>query len=138
MVRHACYNGWVMRGHLFSIVAAISLLVCAGLTVGRLLGIGVEQYTYTSWMSVNDGPPVVFTGGSVDDTLLEVGQLRIGYSALIVVTLLPPLLWILHRSLLSSQRMRRKRMGLCIECGFDLRASPERCPECGAAVFGTR
>lgn len=50
------------------------------------------------------------------------------YWLVFLLSLIWPSIW----AAAGLRRRRRMRQGRCRKCGYDLRASPERCPECGA------
>jgi hypothetical protein len=56
--------------------------------------------------------------------------ITVPYAWPIAVLALPPLAWLFRARL--ERRRRRSLAGHCPHCNYDLRATPTRCPECGA------
>jgi hypothetical protein len=55
-------------------------------------------------------------------------------SVLGLLLAIPPAVWL--RSRMIAKRRDRDQLGLCPSCGYDLRATPDRCPECGTVPAG--
>jgi ferredoxin len=62
-----------------------------------------------------------------DEDIRMVGALVPDWLPVLLFALLPA-----HRLAILGRRWHRRRLGLCPSCGYDLRATPDRCPECGA------
>jgi hypothetical protein len=61
------------------------------------------------------------------DLRTGVTYLHLPYWLLQLLTLAPPIAFVWRR----RRHSRRDAAGLCPSCGYDLRATPDRCPECG-------
>jgi hypothetical protein len=118
---------------------------------GMMTGIGLLSYGWASeqpsgwdWRR-DDHRPVSYAGGRTANRWgfghdsfhhPQVRWVRIIVPAWLVVTLFGALPT--TRLALSIRRRRRSVKGRCLRCGYDLRATPDRCPECGATPTPAR
>jgi len=58
-------------------------------------------------------------------------ELIVPFWSIAAITALMPLGWPIQRRWSRIRARRRRSLGLCPSCGYDLRATPNRCPECG-------
>src|SRR5690242_1848624 len=142
-----------MKRRLFNLAAAVSVLLalaCVGFWVLTL-----NHLYLTGWGDPGRGK-VHWTFGSVDGRVqlvydnglrgatplgdwslagIECAKFNSGWNVWIswwlptVLLFIAPMIWIWR-----AWRKRRHIDGVCPRCGYDLRATPERCPECGTPV----
>ena len=76
-------------------------------------------------------PSAAYSGtGPMPYVWVQLHCVKVPYWSIALATSALPLVW-LRGYLRRALRQRRQR---CIHCGYDLRASTDRCPECGTPV----
>ena len=100
-------------------------------TYAQLASLGYPRVHRNGWVfKYSSGEYLVVTGNVGPTFVVRQFAMRTGPMFLVCMTL--ALAWMANCS--YGRRRGRRSLGCCPGCGYDLRASPERCPECGRAV----
>lgn len=94
------------------------------------------EYGTPQWAVIRDETTRFLADArALHDPVLNLSATRahaVHYSDLLAAAALLPIGWLVGRVVGARVARRRERTrGLCRYCGYDLRATPHRCPECG-------
>jgi hypothetical protein len=79
-----------------------------------------ESAHFSPLLRITYHPPYV-------DALLDFWTAAFALWPLVLVSSVLPAAWLVRR----VRKARLRDRGLCSKCAYDLRATPDRCPECG-------
>lgn len=103
--------------------------------IGTWCGVSFERSNRDiTYAGLKDNPPGVTVVQATGKRHGEPIRVQVGSSQLtlpvwpIAALLFVPTIW---AGFAATRRRARRRAGRCQSCGYDLRASPHRCPECG-------
>lgn len=120
LIKDTSWPAGLLQGSSDNPWVVVSNTPTAGL---RLLGLEYSVYSGVPMWSSYAPPP-----GTPPPILAKVWV--VPYPWLMVLAAILPVRW----AILKKQLQRRRQLGLCPTCGYDLRASTRRCPECGTFI----
>lgn len=82
-----------------------------------------------AWGALSQGPAVV-----PSDVRVPYYRLEIAHWAVVLLCGILPLARLVAHLYQSRRHRHRLQAGHCRQCGYDLRASKDRCPECGTPI----
>jgi hypothetical protein len=127
-----------MKRRLFHAMTVMSAVLCVAATAEWFAHPAGEHWHITVDSASPQGPPtqnnweLILSGGASFSwysnrwTRWTIRQLTVPYWAVVVASSVAPGLW-----LTLKKREAKNSAGRCKVCGYDLRATPDRCPECG-------
>lgn len=137
---HISPDGFVLgispprRAHTNILLYRGSLCVTHGSAVSPAAEVPYRSFSFCGLLleSRPSAPPVGTFDPNWEANYLKYRKLERYVSLPLWMAMLPLSLYPV--AILSAAFMRgRRRAGFCTQCGYDLRGTPDRCPECGTA-----